>query len=74
MERCRRRFCLGNSLWVLEALLQLLMRPVRLLPADINDVCVWKNSGLIMVGCDASRIQVGLLFSYSFFSFSFISR
>lgn len=24
---------------------------------DINDVCVWKDSGLIMAGCDTSRIQ-----------------
>eukprot|EP00200_Dunaliella_tertiolecta_P014606 CAMPEP_0202392444 /NCGR_PEP_ID=MMETSP1127-20130417/92376_1 /ASSEMBLY_ACC=CAM_ASM_000462 /TAXON_ID=3047 /ORGANISM="Dunaliella tertiolecta, Strain CCMP1320" /LENGTH=682 /DNA_ID=CAMNT_0048994951 /DNA_START=66 /DNA_END=2111 /DNA_ORIENTATION=- len=24
---------------------------------DINDVCLWPNSGLLMVGCDASVIQ-----------------
>ncbi|KAL6760351.1 WD40-repeat-containing domain protein [Haematococcus lacustris] len=24
---------------------------------DINDVCVWPGSGLIMVGCDASTVQ-----------------
>eukprot|EP00798_Chlamydomonas_sp_ICE-L_P005815 gene5815-6101_t len=24
---------------------------------QINDVCVWPNSGLIMVGCDSSKIQ-----------------
>jgi ribosome biogenesis protein ENP2 len=25
--------------------------------ADINDVCVWPNSGLIMVGCDSGELE-----------------
>lgn len=25
--------------------------------SEINDVCLWKDSGLIMAGCDSSRIQ-----------------
>jgi ribosome biogenesis protein ENP2 len=27
---------------------------------DINDVCVWPNSGLLMLGCDA--VKVGAYF------------
>jgi len=25
---------------------------------DINDVCLWKDSGLIVVGCDAPKVRL----------------
>lgn len=25
---------------------------------DINDVCIWKDSGLVMIGCDDAKMQV----------------
>ena len=32
-------------------------------PAEggLNDICLWKDSGLIMLACDAPKIQVGAL-------------
>jgi len=28
--------------------------------ADINDVCIWPRSGLIMVGCDSGEAAFGI--------------
>ena len=32
-------------------------------PAEggLNDICLWKDSGLVMLACDAPKIQVGAL-------------